>query len=106
MLRISSPGGIRAQPELRMDVMAQRGAWTPDKVRQRIKVSMLMNRLQKGALGQLKDREGNFIELPDSQRRAIEILLNKTLPNLSSIDATHKGDSAHPLVISSSDGAL
>jgi hypothetical protein len=41
-----------------------------------------------------------------SQVTAALGLLKKTLPDLSSIDATHKGDSAHPLVISSSDGAL
>ena len=78
--------------------MAQRGAWTPDKVRQRIRVSMLTRRLQDHALGKL--------EMTDSQRKATEVLLKKTLPDLSSIDATVKGDATHPLVISSSDGAL
>ena len=86
--------------------MAQRGAWTPDKVRQRIRVSMLMRRLQDTALGRLKDKEGNIIELPDGQRKAIEILLKKSLPDLSSVDMTHKGDPAHPLMISSTDGNL
>jgi hypothetical protein len=89
-----------------MNAMAQRGAWTPEKVRQRIRVSMLVKRLQDSALGKLKDREGQIIELPEGQRRAIEILLKKTLPDLSSIDATVKGDAAHPLVISSADGHL
>jgi hypothetical protein len=71
--------------------MAQRGAWTPQKVRDRIRVSMLMKRLQDSALGRLKDKDGNIIELPDGQRRAIEILLKKTLPDLQSIEATVAG---------------
>jgi hypothetical protein len=86
--------------------MAQRGAWTPQKVRDRIRVSMLVNRLEKDALGKLKDHEGNPMILADGQRRSIEILLRKTLADLSSVDATHKGDAAHPLVISSTDGGL
>lgn len=78
--------------------MAQRGAWTPQKVRDRIRVALLTKRLQDHALGKL--------EMTDSQRRATEILLKKTLPDLQSIDATVKGDAAHPLIISRADGNL
>jgi hypothetical protein len=86
--------------------MAQRGAWTPQKVRDRIRVSMLVNRLEKDALGKLKDHEGNAMTLADGQRRSIEILLRKTLADLSSIDATHKGDAANPIVITQTDAKL
>lgn len=78
--------------------MAQRGAWTPQKVRDRIRVSMLTKRLQDHALGKL--------EMTDSQRKATEILLKKTLPDMQSIEATHKGDANHPVVISTVDGKL
>lgn len=56
-------------------------------VRKRIQTSQLLNRLHDMALG---ERE------PDQARiRAIEILLKKTLPDLSSV--TISGDEANPL---------
>lgn len=72
--------------------------WTPEKVRQRIKVALLSKRLQDHALGKL--------EMTDSQRRATEILLKKTLPDLQSVEATLKGDAMHPIHITSTDGSL
>jgi len=78
--------------------MALKGAWTPDKVRQRIRVSMLTKRLQDHAIGKL--------EMTDSQRKATEILLKKTLPDLSAVDSTIRGDAAAPIMISSTDGSL
>ena len=78
--------------------MAQRGAWTPQKVRDRIRTSMLVKRLQDDALGKIK--------LDQGRRRSIEILLNKTLANLSSEDITHKGDPAHPIMVSQTDSNL
>jgi hypothetical protein len=86
--------------------MTVKGAWTPDKVRQRIKVGVLTKRLQDSALGVLKDREGNIIELPEGQRKAIEILLKKTLPDLQSVEATVRGDAEHPIMITATDGRL
>jgi len=62
--------------------MAQRGAWTPDKVRQRIQTSMLVKRLTDHALGTL--------ELTKSQVLAIQILLRKSLPDLCAIE--HSGN--------------
>lgn len=62
--------------------MAQRGAWTPDKVRQRIQTSMLVKRLTDHALGNL--------ELSKSQVLAIQILLRKSLPDLCAIE--HSGN--------------
>jgi hypothetical protein len=58
---------------------------------------MLMKRLQDSALGRLKDKEGNIIELPEGQRKAIEILLRKTLPDLQSIAATVEGSNGGPV---------
>jgi hypothetical protein len=84
--------------------MAQRGAWTPQKVRDRIRVSMLTRRLQDSALGRLKDKEGNIIELPDGQRKAIEILLKKTLPDLQSVE--HRGDPEAPIRITVTESKL
>ena len=72
--------------------------WTPEKVRQRIKVGLLTRRLYDHAIGKL--------EMTDSQRKATEILLKKTLPDLQSIEATHKGDAANPIHITATDGRL
>ena len=60
---------------------ARNRTWTPEIVRQRIKTSMLINRLQQQALGEL--------ELEPGQQRAIEILLRKTLPDL--LGVAHSG---------------
>lgn len=73
-------------------------AWTPDKVRQRIRVALLSKRLQDHALGKL--------EMTDSQRKATEILLKKTLPDLQSIDATLRGDEKAPIALTIVDGNL
>lgn len=78
--------------------MAQRGAWTPQKVRDRIRTTMLTKRLQDHALGKL--------DLQPTQLKAIEILLKKTLADLSSVDTTIRGDANAPLIISSKDAAL
>lgn len=56
-------------------------------VRKKIQTSQLVNRLTDHALGD--------IELTNTQVRAIEILLKKTIPDLSSIE--HSGDEANPL---------
>ena len=58
-----------------------------DDVRSKIQTSQLLNRLTEHALG--------IIELSQSQVRAIEILIKKTLPDLSSIEL--KGDADSPL---------
>ena len=56
-------------------------------VRKRIQTSQLVNRLQDIALGDE--------EVDQARLRAIEILLRKTLPDLSSV--TIKGDEDNPL---------
>jgi len=58
-----------------------------EETRQRIKSSMLINRLENYALSE-KDPQGNDVELNSGRVRAIEILLNKTLPNLQATELT------------------
>jgi hypothetical protein len=55
------------------------GGW-PVQVRQRIQTSMLINRLTDHAVGK--------VELQPTQVKAIEILLRKTLPDLSQVSGT------------------
>ena len=58
-----------------------------EEVRARIQTSQLLNRLTDHALGK--------VELSNTQVRAIEILLKKTIPDLSSIE--HSGDQDNPM---------
>lgn len=60
-----------------------------EETRARIQTSQLINRLQNHALGTEVD------ELKQSQLRAIEILLKKSLPDLQSTEIT--GDSDAPM---------
>jgi hypothetical protein len=78
--------------------VTQRGAWTPQKVRDRIKVGVLIQRLTDHMLGKL--------ELSQTQLKAAEILLKKSLPDLQAIDATVKGDANHPIVVTQTDTTL
>jgi hypothetical protein len=55
-----------------------------DEVRARIQVSQLINVLEKQALGECAD-------LSQSRMKAIEILLRKSLPDLSSVELTGQG---------------
>lgn len=73
-------------------------AWTPEVVRQRIKVALLMRRLQDQAL--------NGTILAEGQQKAIEILLRKSLPDLAAIEHTHQGPNGQPIQISSVDAEL
>jgi hypothetical protein len=77
---------------------ARNRLYHPEEVRAKIKTSLLINRLMQHVKGKKM--------MEKSQVTAALGLLKKTLPDLSSIDATHKGDPEHPLVISSTDGAL
>jgi len=62
-----------------------------DDVRSKIQASQLINVLQKHALEGMKDFD-------PTRMKAIEILLKKSLPDLSSIELT--GDPANPVGIS------
>lgn len=63
------------------------GRMHQDDVRSKIQTSQLINRLTDHALG--------IIELSPTQVRAIEILIKKTLPDLSAVELT--GDSENPV---------
>lgn len=63
-----------------------------DDIRTKIQVSQLINVLENHALGITE-------EMPSSRLKAIEILLNKTLPNLQSTELS--GDPENPLMINS-----
>ncbi len=58
-----------------------------DDVRKKIQSSQLVNRLTDHALG--------LVELSNTQVRAIEILLKKSIPDLSTVEL--KGDQDNPL---------
>jgi len=53
---------------------ARKRDWTPDVVRQKIRTSMLINRLQNHVLGRL--------DMSKTQLQAAGILLRKTLPDM------------------------
>jgi len=61
----------------------------PDYVREKIRASQLINRLQSCAMGE--------IDLPISQIRAIEILLRKSIPDLAA--AKVQSEQAHRYVV-------
>lgn len=61
-----------------------------DDVRLKIKTSQLVNRLQDFALGEADPKTGDLIEIDAPRLKAIEILLRKSLPDLSSV--TLQGD--------------
>ena len=60
---------------------ARKTNWTPEIVRQRIKTGVLTKRLEDHALG--------VLELSQTQIRAAEILLRKTVPDL--LGVAHSG---------------
>lgn len=59
------------------------------KTREKIQTSQLVNRLMSHANGE--------VDMTPTQIRAAEILLNKTLPNLSAVDMNATHDIADPL---------
>tara|TARA_R110002126_G_scaffold69539_1_gene175525 strand:- start:40 stop:294 length:255 start_codon:yes stop_codon:yes gene_type:complete len=56
-----------------------------DEIRKKIQVSQLINRLESYALGSLTDEQ-----VTSGKLRAISILLNKTLPDLSATEVTQQ----------------
>jgi hypothetical protein len=63
-----------------------------DATRARIQTSQLVNRLQANGLGKLK------AELSASQVKSIEILLRKTMPDMTATDITSKGGPIQPVL--------
>ncbi len=65
-----------------------------EKSRARIQTTQLVKRLQCNALGE-KDDAGNEVKLSTTEIRSIEILLDKSIPNLASVKLI--GDAEQPL---------
>jgi hypothetical protein len=63
-----------------------------DDVRKKIQVSQLIKKLENHALS-----DDDTAEISPSKMKAIQILLNKSLPDLSSMQIT--GDDENPLVV-------
>ena len=64
-------------------------------IRLKIQTSQLVNRLQDFVLGERDKKTGEPIEIDAPRMKAIEILLRKSLPDLSSI--TLQGDDENPI---------
>ena len=67
-------------------------------IRVKIKTTQLINRLQAFALGEKAPNstdDDKALELDQARLKAIEILLRKSLPDLSAV--THKGDEESPI---------
>ena len=67
-----------------------------DQSRAAIQTSQLINRLQNYALGKTEAND-KAIEIDAGRLRAIEILLRKTLPDVSAV--TLSGDEENPLIL-------
>lgn len=65
------------------------------RTRSSIQTTQLVKRLSQFALGQ-KDEAGNEVKLSRDRIKAIEILLNKTLPNLVAAEIT--GENGGPII--------
>lgn len=63
-----------------------------DDIRTKIKVSNLLDRVEKYAMGELTDED-----ISSNRLNAIKLLLAKTLPDLSSVEIT--GDPDNPVAI-------
>jgi hypothetical protein len=67
-----------------------------EQTRAAIQTTQLVKRLQCFALAE-KDDAGNEVELDAGRLKAIEVLLRKSLPDLSSVSLT--GDPDNPVVV-------
>lgn len=68
---------------------ARKNAQINERAREAIKTTQLVKRLNAYALNETGD-QGEAIEMDNTRLKAIEILLRKTLPDLSAIK--HEGD--------------
>lgn len=67
-----------------------------DETRAKIQTSQLLNRLNDHVFGQ----GDNAVEISQTQMKAIEILLRKSLPDLSAVTVSGDPDNPHKLEIS------
>ena len=81
--------------------MSQPNQPYPELARERIKSTLLIDKLQNHIL------EGTEAHpMTKTQVSAAIALLKKTVPDLQSIEATHRGDAAHPIMITATDSRL
>lgn len=80
--------------------MSEKNAPYPEIARDRIKSTLLIDKLQNHIL------EGEEHPMSKTQVSAAIALLKKTVPDLQSIEAVHKGDVNHPIMISHTDSKL
>jgi hypothetical protein len=81
--------------------VSEKNAPYPEIARERIKSTLLIDKLQNHIL------EGaEQYPMTKTQVSAAIALLKKTVPDLQSIEAVHRGDAAHPIMISSTDSQL
>jgi hypothetical protein len=81
-----------------------KGSLHSTEVRQRIRTTQIVNRLNHFILGTKNGRDTCLME-PHQVTAALG-LLKKTLPDLQSVDLTLRGDAAAPIMISSVDSKL
>lgn len=60
-----------------------------DRTRLKIRTSQLLNRLHSYALNEADPISGKTVELSSTQVKAIEVLLRKSLPDLSQVESTN-----------------
>lgn len=81
--------------------MSQPNQPYPQLARERIKSTLLIDKLQNHIL------EGTEAHpMTKTQVSAAIALLKKTVPDLQSIEATHRGDAANPITITAMDSRL
>ena len=80
--------------------MSERDKPYPEIARDRIKSTLLLERLQDHVL------EGDKFPLTKSQVSAAIALLKKTVPDLAASTVTHQGPGGGPVMISSVDGDI
>lgn len=75
-------------------------------IREKIKTSQLVNRLQDFVLGGKDPKTGDPIEIDPQRMKAIEILLRKSLPDLSSVDINANFSGGLTITIATKDADL
>jgi hypothetical protein len=81
--------------------MSEKNAPYPEIARDRIKSTLLIDKLQNHILEGAEE-----YPMTKTQVSAAIALLKKTVPDLQSIEATHRGDAAAPIMITNTDSRL